>query len=316
MINEKLQQKNAKLHFLESFQNVENPDRRPFFLYHLPRSGGLTFFNVLHGAFLHAYDAKKEQLVVRPPLCRRIDEDLDPKGDVFKRSILMLCGHVPFGYHKDIGTDFQLLTFIRDPFERILSEYTRDCMRANVEPSLDTFKLYYRQEEHVNFMNRQLHPEAYLTKMKKSDVGATIENLQNNFSVFGTVEHIIPMIQYFLSIYGFPNVLFENLNQTQKRYHLDALSCKDEIMELNQADYELHSYVQFCPRIPKLNLQSTIVKDFSILIYEHEKQKNAIQTMVEISRAELGKFLDIYHDEKMFTMDSIFLNLRKIKEEA
>lgn len=82
---------------------------------HIPKTGGTTLHNIL----LRNYSASQQKLILGP-------QDLDD----FQNSTLeerdrfsLIRGHFVFGIHKLISRDYTYITFLRDPKERLLSQY-------------------------------------------------------------------------------------------------------------------------------------------------------------------------------------------------
>lgn len=75
--------------------------------YHIPKTGGTTFHHMLKRVYGKRFRWVKPQRW-------RTRQGLSPR-------ILAVAGHMPWGMHKRWKFDGQLVTFLRDPVERIIS---------------------------------------------------------------------------------------------------------------------------------------------------------------------------------------------------
>ena len=117
-----------------------------FFL-HIPKTAGTTFYDVVkanHISFLKpkADENPKEYLkntitkdtAIRLPggykTAPQVLNCINQLSRKKKQSISFIGGHVGYGFHNTISQRVQYISFIRDPRERIISDYKEHCKKG------------------------------------------------------------------------------------------------------------------------------------------------------------------------------------------
>jgi len=291
---------NNNISFIESTPNHNNIIK-PLFFYHIPKTGGISFSNSLsisaHSAF------NRIQVEVNPsfdvPVVDRVDEktQIDASGT---KSINFLCGHVKWGWHERCDSDFHFSTIIRSPIDRVLSDYNYHCMREQRKPNREEFIEFFRDENNINVSCKLLSPDS----KSKLNGELIFEHLSNNFHSYIPVSLINELLSYYLSLYGFPNVITERVNTTLPQYKLDGREFTDELAILNKEDLVLFNLVKEFPRLPKLDLNDDSISDRTIVLKETEKELRSLINSTEIST---NVFFDKMDEdiEKMANLDEI-----------
>ncbi|WP_164518163.1 sulfotransferase family 2 domain-containing protein [Pseudoalteromonas rubra] len=196
------------------------------------------------------------------------------------RDYALISSHLNYGLHKELGADdFRLVTFLRDPYKRVLSAYTYNCMRAQQRVSLAGFEAFFKQEENQNVASKQLSPGDYAPGCSSE----IFQLLEQNFHVYGTNEHIDKSISYFLTTLDLSNVLTERINQTLPQYRLDASKYQAEVMELNQDDQTLFELVRANPRVPECGGSGVQEMSMSsVIMHETEKELASKTRLVQV----------------------------------
>ncbi|WP_051234508.1 sulfotransferase family 2 domain-containing protein [Marinimicrobium agarilyticum] len=86
---------------------------------HIPKTGGSTFHTMLN----KRYPAKSIHNVFASKLESRDVLALKNMNNSKKSKIKLLKGHMPFGLHELLNSPFSYITFLRDPVERVISQY-------------------------------------------------------------------------------------------------------------------------------------------------------------------------------------------------
>jgi len=214
--------------------------------YHLPKTGGSYVYNSLSGALLLL-----SQIIAannpRFPGFKydRIDK---PEAKEWIKHLWLVATHLPYGWHFDYQPQppFQLFTLVRDPFERVLSDYTYTCMRKGKRTSKEEFLEFAALEENRNIMVRHFcggDPASPL------DVAGVMRILERDFLAYDTTEHIPELIEGLLNHANLPNVMVQGrINYTLDEYKLDASDLRPRIEAENRADLELYAEIQARPR--------------------------------------------------------------------
>lgn len=214
--------------------------------YHLPKTGGSYVYNSLSGALLLL-----SQIIAannpRFPGFKydRIDK---PEAKEWLKHLWLVATHLPYGWHFDYQPQppFQLFTLVRDPFERVLSDYTYTCMRLGKRTTVGEFIDFAAMEENRNIMVRHFCGGNVDSPL---DVTTVIRMLERDFLAYDTTEHIPQLIEGLINHANLPNVMVQGkINYTLDEYKLDAADLRPRIEAENRADLELYSEIQAHPR--------------------------------------------------------------------
>jgi hypothetical protein len=214
--------------------------------YHIPKTGGLYVYNALGSALLLL---SKLTIASHPRFpgfeVGRIDS---PEAMERVNSLWLVGTHLPYGWHLDYksATPYQLFTLVRDPFERVLSNYTYNCMRSGKKPMAAEFLEFAALPENCDTMVRHFCGGTLDSRL---DVAHALGILEREFLAYDTIEYIPDMIEGLLNYANLPNVMVGGkINYTLDEYKLDATELRPQIEALNRADVEFYSEIQAHPR--------------------------------------------------------------------
>jgi hypothetical protein len=214
--------------------------------YHIPKTGGLYVYNALGSAILLMSQLTKASHPQFPGFeVGRIDS---PEERDRINALWLVGTHLPYGWHLDykLATPFQLFTLVRDPFERVLSNYTYNCMRSEKKPAVAEFLEFAALPENCDTMVRHFCGG---TQDSQLDVAHARDILERDFLAYDTIEHIPDMIEGLLTYANLPNVMVGGkINFTMNEYKLDAAELRPQIEALNRADAEFYAEIKASPR--------------------------------------------------------------------
>ncbi len=278
--------------FYKSYMGHRQANIKPVFFYHVKKTGGMSInYSLLSAQLINGklpplrqvYSYKYDNVAEQQ---RLLQEPLT--------STSMVMSHLNFGAHAAFKETFDLVTLLRDPFKRVLSNYTYSCMRKQQKPSLGGFETYFNAPEHINVMNRQLSPV-----MAEIDAETTFAHLQSEFTYFGTTLDINLFIEYFISRFQLPNVLMPRMNETIPKYRLNAAAFQEQVLELNKEDVRLYQYVRARPRLPKIHADPDNVSALTSLQYEVENEvKSRCRTHVVPTQALFNHLIHWVRDSQ------------------
>jgi hypothetical protein len=263
---------NPNLNFYSSLQDVNRDVIKPLFLYHVPKTGGMSFQTAIECGQRNLRAVLDAKGIKDPiPGYGRIGT-LQEMKDLPHSFFYFLVSHLPYGahLHTDV-TDFQLMSIFRDPIDRIKSAFTYQCMRQNQIPNEKRFVEFFQQQDNINLFCKSLHPNA-LNEVTE-DHKAVIENLEQNFTTVVTANELHDAIEYYLSLYNLPNIVMGRINHTQNEFKLDISAYKDDILKLNQEDYELYEYVKANPKVPELGNYSDRLNQATSMVYQNQTKE-------------------------------------------
>ena len=247
------------------------PDKvidQPMIFFHVPKAGGTTVANILLMLF-------KSHIRIMGPLVRpteklrnnyeyRLDVNqkkyshthsaldeyfyIKPKTDLHK--IKFIFGHFPYEISDDL-IDFNSrikITVLRDPIKRCQSHINFYIAKGFIKPPFDLKDLFEDGIISSDLMTRQFSGDYNAKIMEANQVDSAITNIQTLDYVF-EVNQIQDLLNTMISIYNFPNILYQNLNVTEERY-LDfekynlTENDKEIIEKYNQQDIEFFNQVK------------------------------------------------------------------------
>ena len=220
---------------------------------HIPRTGGTTIGHLL----LNNY--KKEEHVkfqYNDNIINRTDIANISKDNTRSRKIL--CIHSPYGIHKLLGNNFQYMTIIRNPIDRMISHFY--FAKENKRHYLN--KLIISNNWTISdYVNSRISEELDNGQVRLiSGVGNSIKfgectvdlleiakcNLLNSFSVVGLFEDIQEFENELVKKYKFVSNTGIWLNKAIMRPKLEEIDrfTVESILAYNSLDFELYNWVK------------------------------------------------------------------------
>ncbi len=235
------------------------------FFYHVPKTGGVSFFTALRYAWREHFRASGEG--ARPEIFRYDDSALHKPAQ--GRHYVLVGSHKAFGAHLKFEQRFIFTTILRDPVARLTSEYTYRCMRLGQPVSQSGFESVLRSEENTNRAVKQLSGHSrYGVAARSATLETALETLDRHFDSY--VDHNLcdRLTEYYLSLYKLPNIEIDRLNSTTAPFKFDPSPYRDEIIERNQLDQHLADHVRAHPRLPELTSRSDALHPLTVIIRE------------------------------------------------
>ncbi|MBU2884050.1 sulfotransferase family 2 domain-containing protein [Psychrosphaera sp. B3R10] len=307
-----VKQVNPELNFYSSLMNVNRDSIKPIFLYHVPKTGGLSFQTAIEWARLNLITALKLKGIDNPlPLVARTANPNELKN-LNHNFFYLLSTHLPYGSHFLPKTsDFELMCIFRDPIDRISSAFSYQCMRQNIIPTQKNFIKFFRNPENINRFCKQLHPNAINEEVEDSK--AVIKNLDENFSTVVTLDTLHDAIEYYLSLFNLPNVLQKRTNRTLKQFKIDTTQFTDEINELNEEDLLLYQDVKSNSKIPELKDQeSNAINNITSIIFEQQSTKKVATRGIPIETKGFQKKMQKIVNNSLTPFDLMLMNFPQI----
>ncbi|MHC4139255.1 MAG: sulfotransferase family 2 domain-containing protein [Planctomycetota bacterium] len=220
-----------------------------FFL-HIPKTAGRTLNNYL----AQIYD--EDSRFISRGVVDLVRFTARKKEEV--KDIQLVSGHFPFGYHKPLFTDYNYITLLREPVNRIMSFYyytkrspqERDYQFINDnDVGIEEYIFSCRTKENDNGMVRKMSGEGTRTaygKCTEDMLKRAIENIENHFSVVGLQERFCDTIKLLQRFFDWPSLPYESQNIAKSRPGKLSLPRKtiNIIEEHNVLDMELYEYAR------------------------------------------------------------------------
>ncbi len=278
---------------VESRIDRPDPPYRPLFFYHVPKTGGLSFFVALSAAINFA-NKRADRMGALGPDTRidRFDEPPPHRRD-YQAAYAALASHASYGLHHRFRQSFLLTTIVRDPLGRVRSDYTYNSMRHRRPVSGAGFEAMLRDEINTNRSVKQLGGLSRFDQPAPPGLyEQAIETLDRAFHAFGTHQDVSRLIRLYLSYYRLPNILMDRVNTTTPAYQLDATPWRAEIEARNQQDLRLYEYVRAHRRFPELGETSAACHPVTVIINEVDNSDRSASRGLGVDTARLAQMVE------------------------
>ena len=164
----------------------------------------------------------------------------------------LIRGHIPFGVHGLIPFEFTYITLLREPVDRVLSQYSsmlerrRRWMFRNGEPiTLEEYVSSGCTKEVDNVQTRRLSGvDPPFRQCSEDMLDRAKQNIRDHFAVVGLTERFDHTLMLLRRILGWRYILYFRMNVTKARVTRASVpkELQDLIASYNQLDIELYRY--------------------------------------------------------------------------
>ncbi|MBD1381916.1 sulfotransferase family 2 domain-containing protein [Metabacillus arenae] len=208
---------------------------------HMPKTGGTTLKNII----TKNYGKRKSvNVYVERRVLKHVLRNLS------KKRIDCIQGHMPFGVHQFFDRQARYVTMLRDPVDRVLSEYyfiqsipTHKLHAEVVKMSLEE---YQNNPSTTNLQTHYILGEKFGKSLSEEDLKKAKNNLKNHFLVAGLTERFEESIVLMKEELGWDNINYTKVNVTKNRLTKKEIS-KDIIVQIeknNLYDMELYQFAK------------------------------------------------------------------------
>ncbi|MGN7297441.1 sulfotransferase family 2 domain-containing protein [Ferdinandcohnia sp. SAFN-114] len=206
---------------------------------HMPKTGGTTLKKILKKNYpkdksFDVYETQSE-----------LDSIL--KAVASKKPVL-IQGHLPFGIHSYFSSNCTYITLLRDPVNRVISEYyfirsipwhEQYHMVKNL--TLEEFQQLPQKQNiqtHLILGNHRKGP------IQNKEIEIAKEILKNHFAVVGITEMFNESLFLMAKKFGWKNTHYKKANITKNKPSIEqiAFTTIEAIRENNQMDIEIYEY--------------------------------------------------------------------------
>ena len=259
-------------------------DSNPIFFLHIPRTGGTTIDYIFSKNF-----NKDEILSIYKDIEYKKYKEIEPS---FLSKIKYITGHLllsDYNQLKIYNQKVNVFTFLRDPVQRLISEYIfyktwkNNHLFKIINDNKISFTDYLLSKDRIliyrgkNFMTRCISGRAFIsTKHPYAALAIAKRQIEKNFFFFGILERFTESILLLSKILNLQNIFFlhhNKLNNNLKECITDEE--KSIALDLNKADYELYKFAveYFDYKIDLLGQSfSSEIKEFKILNNEYQNK--------------------------------------------
>jgi hypothetical protein len=255
-----------------------------FFL-HIPKTAGTTFYDVVKGNHDHFLKPKMEENIfdflnselykkntaIRLPggynTAPQVLNNIKKLSKDKIQNISFIGGHVGHGFHEEFSVNVQYISFVRNPLERIISDYKEHCKKGRffyetlLKNNFD-FNVYLKSVKKNNLDNiftRQLAgPSDFFLREKILVNNDLFERaLQNSKSViFFEMENFNDALLFLKKNYKWKNHNYKIKNKSFQ--HNNIVMNQDLLNEVIYYDMELYNQIKIVNN-PKKSWINTIL---------------------------------------------------------
>ena len=221
---------------------------------HIPKTAGTTLSFILKRYFdkQDIYHVRNLQQMRGPSYSPHFGsleqfENLSPEE---RNRFRLILGHMHFGIHRHIDFPCTYITFIRDPLERVISQfgqYKRMVKAGDLKVGHATLEAFLENQPRVmnNHQTRFISGLDIESHPPRAVYDKALENIENHFSLVGAVERFDESLLLLSHIFGWPNVHYVKRNIGIFRPPIDKVAevTTERIIAANQLDANLYRHV-------------------------------------------------------------------------
>lgn len=233
-------------------KQVSQSDETLIFL-HLPKAGGMTLHRILERRYPHSriytFDGRK-------PLESVARFEALPETE--RARYRLLKGHVLFGLHRAVPNPSTYITLLRDPVERVISQYyyaksrPEHYLYARLNQEGMSLYEYAARRTTPEISNQQTSLLAGLSTRKwdtmptQDTLRQAQENLKTHFRVVGLTEQFDTSLLLLKRAFGWgmPFYLRENVTSEKPKGAEIEPRARELLAELNALDLELYAFAR------------------------------------------------------------------------
>lgn len=210
---------------------------------HIPKTAGTTTWYVLRRQY-----PRDSVLRFKTPNYAQNELDLQAKLEADTGELNVVGGHVPFGFHRFTQRPYAYFTLLREPTERVISDYYR-IIRQPADP------------QHIEFTQGKVSLKEGLMQMGCNisvlflagenpwETQATAEHLKkakqvlhDEMRVVGLTEHFDQSLMLMQQAFGWKTPFYQMKNVARNRPSEIAPEAYRLAAKLNALDVELYEY--------------------------------------------------------------------------
>jgi hypothetical protein len=219
---------------------------------HIPKTAGTTISNIIQRSY--PQNAIFSNYEIYPEL---YGLELKKIPKVKRKQFQLIQGHLYFGIHEVLPQPCTYFTLLRDPVERVISDYY--YIRSYKKHPFNQTLISQQMSLEDLIIRGEYHPDNCQTRFL-SGAGKSVphgqctqdllelakKNLREHFSVVGIVEEFDKTLLLLQKNFGWKNISYTIQNKNKKRLLKENLSQKtlSVIQDYNQLDLELYDYAK------------------------------------------------------------------------
>lgn len=216
--------------------------RKPLFFYHIHKTGGTTIARYLIDAIQSAQHMNRleQKFIIGWEDTRDLQDSPSP---IASQPYALVNSAFRFGHHRAYDQDFFLITVLREPTERVFSDYHYICWSNGVLPSDKALMDFATAPSNRNMACRHLSEKPSLDAPANDLRDDALVNLEamDFLTITPKINEFLQDLWYY---YGFDNLVANRANVTPKTERLDFDRFENDLREINRMDHDLYEYAK------------------------------------------------------------------------
>jgi hypothetical protein len=221
-----------------------------WFFHHIPKTAGTSLTRELRFSFPPYRNIHFDQYGPNVDRIQGLSDAVDSFLEDHKTRRFRSCsGHLRFQHVRrlrEVLPELRAVTFLRDPVDRLISEY-RYC-RTEAFPEHEAFRKQYPDIEAFFSVSRNCNQLwSFLAPAAQEGTPEQITSIFNRYSFIGVVEELDTDFMYFTGLSGYPKAIATQANRTKpsKDNEIEiTANLRASIAESNAKDMMLYTAVQ------------------------------------------------------------------------
>jgi len=231
------------------------PNTETLIFLHIPKTAGTTLSHIIVRQYVKNEIFNIRNPSIKGPIYSRHygpTQKLITLSESERTRFRCIMGHFNFGIHELISGSFSYMTMLRNPVQRVLSQFgqynhmaRRNELGDRKPLSLEDF-LHDKTNALNNHQTRFLRGYKLKNRPCQQDLDRAKLNLRRYFSVVGTTEQFDESMIIMAKAFGWRKINYVPRNIGTERPDLDDIKShlKELIVRHNQLDMELHRYAR------------------------------------------------------------------------
>lgn len=229
------------------------PANETLIFLHLPKAGGMT----LHGILERRYPRKQIYTIDGAHPARSV-EQFQALPQAERARFRLVKGHLPFGLHHAVPNPSTYITFLRNPVERVISQYyyaksrPEHYLYARLNSAGMSLYEYAARRLTPESSNQQTSILAGIQKrtwqmpITSETLALAKQNLQTHFRVVGLTEQFDTSLLLLQRAFGWSTPLYLRENVTADKPEAAQIDPRARALltELNALDMELYAFAR------------------------------------------------------------------------
>lgn len=254
---------------------------KAIYFMHIPKCGGTTIDHIFAklSSILKTYDFYRHKYKIKN-YCEKLKPfDLEVPKKLF------ISGHLNYNFCSEIENCFKS-TIVREPSERIVSDYKFFIHKTKQNPSEDLFENYIKNEISKfrdNLVTRQFSGLYNKEKsIKFSDLDIAIKNI-NYFDLINTFENWDNFLSDILSYFKLPSILYSRYQQHNYSFNYNP-NKKSLNLIYKYYEYDFEFYKRINQKIKhQSNVMNNVYNDKICIVSPYIKTENKLYSKNEVS---------------------------------